>query len=837
MDNKKFQKTHLDIDFASVKSQSHQEDEIIDIYKKLILDEIDTSILRICEQLYDATILDLYTPIDTFFTTPSIGKKIDHGLYDLRDGRENIVDVIIHNDCKKLLIFGDVGTGKSTLINYITYYAFTNSSFPYFVIRLPLKECIFDKDAYQNIDDILNVISIYLLSIKYDKNHISNLIKLIKNYLKEKVLVLIDGFDELPNDQNYLERFFSWFNNFSYLLNKDSKIILTTRSYETDIIEKNIDNLEFAKLAEFNENQIYNFLLNYFKIQYKNEQNNNTLAVRGSESLFNLIRKSDKLRELSTNPLLLTLLFSLYIEKGELTDNKIKLYDYSLELLIKKWKNRGSIKQLIGITYESLINIISKIAHDNLVQNGQITDLTYSEIVTTFSTELPDNINPKVVVDILFEKCGLLIKTSNDHIKGFPATYDKYNFIHKSFKEYLAALYVINNIKEYDVSLFDSNIDKMSVSFNFFIGLLSNHSKFYFQSIIGGMIEEFCNQSLIQIGKSICDYNLNDYLGQKRLNHLLDNLSLIANDFSNTIDIRMQSCDILGFFCYYDKLWLKEAVTSIIKKGKSIPCIDWISIPASNSCKEFFISKFPITNHQFKFFISDNGYNNKKYWDIEGSWEWREGDAIDFCKVAKLDYEKERYIQYCNWQNSRPKERRMMPFWWEIDPWGNSLNPVIGICWYEACAFTKWLSSFYYDDGYVIDLPTMEEWQRAFGFDVDANGWCWGMDWDNNFANTKEGNIQRPTTIGIFSKKSILGGEDACGNVYEWTKTKLTKQLINTDGMTTYDYDVDNEDIKIVMGGAWCFDKNFAKIRSLNWDYPYVFDQNTGFRIIKRNLG
>lgn len=86
----------------------------------------------------------------------------------------------------------------------------------------------------------------------------------------------------------------------------------------------------------------------------------------------------------------------------------------------------------------------------------------------------------------------------------------------------------------------------------------------------------------------------------------------------------------------------------------------------------FEISKYPITNQQFKEFVDDGGYKNPDLWSAEG------------CKWLK-DYEIELHI----------------------------LNyPIVGVSWYEADAFCKWLT-ISKDDGYTYQLPDEKQWQVA----------------------------------------------------------------------------------------------------------------------------
>lgn len=133
----------------------------------------------------------------------------------------------------------------------------------------------------------------------------------------------------------------------------------------------------------------------------------------------------------------------------------------------------------------------------------------------------------------------------------------------------------------------------------------------------------------------------------------------------------------------------------------------------------FAIAKYPVTNLQYRRFITAQGYAKKEFWSVEG-WAWRTGE-----------YDTEAEDSFKNWLSKRPAEKRHEPFYWHDAKWNNPLAPVVGVAWFEAEAYCNWLSE---DLGRPIRLPTEQECERA-ARGVKGREYPWGEDFDFNRAN------------------------------------------------------------------------------------------------------
>jgi formylglycine-generating enzyme required for sulfatase activity len=228
------------------------------------------------------------------------------------------------------------------------------------------------------------------------------------------------------------------------------------------------------------------------------------------------------------------------------------------------------------------------------------------------------------------------------------------------------------------------------------------------------------------------------------------------------------------------------------------PPFEWCEIPSVEGFRlltdegdkgtydiaQFYMAKYPITYAQFQVFVdaADGFYND----------EWWQGLAA----VKK--------------HKSKPGEQE-----WPIDN-----HPRENVSWYDAVAFTRWLSSKL---GYEVRLPTEWEWQWAAQGD-DGREYPWGNRFAKSKCNTRESGIGQTTPVDKYPTGiSPYSVYDMAGNVHEWC---LNRHSVPSDvglGGTTQ---------RVVRGGSWRGLGQFA--RAVYRDYgcnPDFRDRIYGFRV------
>lgn len=199
--------------------------------------------------------------------------------------------------------------------------------------------------------------------------------------------------------------------------------------------------------------------------------------------------------------------------------------------------------------------------------------------------------------------------------------------------------------------------------------------------------------------------------------------------------------------------------------------------PHKVTIKDFSISKYEITNHQFAYFLK--AYESKIV---------KEGSDLG----KPLYYE-------CNWGLEGLKP---VP--------GYEANPAIYITWYGAKAYCKWAGG---------RLPTEEEWEYAArggqngnpinfysgSMSLDSVGWYDG----NSGGKTHPVGILSPNELGIY---------DMSGNVWEWCSDNFIKE---------------GKQYAIVRGGTWFNEAAICRTTCRYFIFPESKHFNNGIRLVK----
>jgi len=206
---------------------------------------------------------------------------------------------------------------------------------------------------------------------------------------------------------------------------------------------------------------------------------------------------------------------------------------------------------------------------------------------------------------------------------------------------------------------------------------------------------------------------------------------------------------------------------------------NFIMVPDLNGLE---LGKYPVTVEEYRHFVDAGGYGEKRYWDDEG-WSWR---------------------------NS--KEGRGLPGEWE-DQLQVPNRPVVGVSWYEARAFCRWLSEQWKE---TVRLPTSEEREKSA---TPGEGeYPWGRGDPTPELANYDGNVKHPTPVGVYPLgNGPYGHCDLAGNVLEWCE-----DLYSGDS-----------NVRVLRGGSWGSLDDVLRCSKRGFNHPTLRNDFLGFRCVR----
>ena len=197
----------------------------------------------------------------------------------------------------------------------------------------------------------------------------------------------------------------------------------------------------------------------------------------------------------------------------------------------------------------------------------------------------------------------------------------------------------------------------------------------------------------------------------------------------------------------------------------------------------FAVSRYEVTNREFKEFVGAGGYDNPAYWE---GLEFRDGERTLAWTEARA-----RFVD---------RTGRAAPAEWELAtyPDGKAEFPVTGVSWYEAVAYARFRH---------LSLPTLHHWVR-FALAPLENGFIVGPNVAAASRFLADGPVEAHTQLGL----GPWGTYNTAGNVREW--------IWNAYG-----------DERIALGGSWR--DYFSTYQLLQAAQPMQRLPELGFRLMK----
>lgn len=486
-----------------------------------------------------------------------------------------------------------------------------------------------------------------------------------------------------------------------------------------------------------------------------------------------------ELRELAANPLLLTLMAALHTV-DRLPDARADLYKEAVTLLLMRWDDKdehgagASLRRLLDLPHfriESLLPALAEVAfktHD--AGDEAVHEDRLRQGFETLFADAGDALRrAQTVVDYIVERTGLLSWDGS-------ALPRRFEFPHRSFREYLAACHLTQQV------------DMASRCIALTRGDAKDWARWELVLILAARIAgpergTMLAQALVESPASPAAWTEADWLRARLAGLQLQEIGaekVLAEPYRCAMADRVVAVLMRGAFPIDPagsgvpaklRARLGDALGALDPRFDAehyfLPCGDdlgFVSIPDRDDLR---FARYPVTVAQYRCFVED-----------------------------------ERTFQMLF--NDSPWELR--------DP---NHRPVRFVSHYEALMYCQWLTQTgYLPVGWQADLPEQSEWDYA---SLGGGSTEWMPDQEQ--ANYHDTGIGDTSVVGCFPANGY-GLYDVFGNVYEWTKTPGFIESGKNEAV-----------LAVACGGAWHFVSGRGRISCLSRNEGR-FD--LGFRLVLR---
>ena len=405
-------------------------------------------------------------PIEDVYTRLKIvsRRKTDFKL------ERNVVDmygVFVAPDDITVLVEGSPGIGKTTFCLKIAHDWANDKipkehSFPEFEVVLLLQCRDIDGDLLEAINEQL---------LPQDEKIRKDLIDYVKEFHNgEKVLIILDGLDELPkNSQDDVDK----------LLHKKilpyCYVMATSRQERGIVVRQKVDFDVLLQIEGFTEVDAFEYIRKHFR-HFGPEH------LSKAERLITAIQENSFLQGLPSNPLNLLLLCVVFEDyEGKLPSRRTELYQIIVRCLLRRFCAKHKLEvpeddKALEKQFEKSLLALGELAWRCLLEDRHF--FREGELATFESA----------YKDLVAREIGLVFKEAS--LKKIMPQHE-YHFFHKTFQEYLAAYYLafkllreeINVFSDFPLDFYKDITKNYRQVFLFVCGILGDEASILFKQI------------------------------------------------------------------------------------------------------------------------------------------------------------------------------------------------------------------------------------------------------------------------------------------------------------------------------------------------------------------
>jgi formylglycine-generating enzyme required for sulfatase activity len=604
-------------------------------------------------------------------------------------------------------------------------------------------------------------------------------------------------------------------------------------------------------LAPFREEQIDEFIERWYGALAQVGALRSQDARERAGDLRSAVRP---LLELARNPLLLMTMAVVHTAQVELPRERARLYRRCVDVLLRRWHRHkaGQVPLLerLGVNEAELLAALQEVAcqaHER-GGTGEEGDLPQGEVLRVLAGRLGNYTRAEQFLGYVDTRAGLMVGRGG---AGEPV----YTFPHRTFQEYLAGCHLALGGRDFGRRLRGllAEGDRWALA-----AQLGAEHLLYNVGDVTRVLDAAYSLCPVAEPRSEADWRGVLWAGQfaaeagrrkveedteepdggaafldrlvPRLLQVMRGQRLAAIEraaagrvLSRLGDPRPEVMTVEGMeFCYVppgpfvmgsegdDMAWEDEQP----QHPRDIPYGYWLA-------------RYPVTTAQYMAFVDGSGYGERRHW-TEAGWQRKEAEG---------------------WAGPRAFG----------ESYDLANHPVVGVSWYEALAFCRWLTEEMRArlcetmTSLEARLPTEAEWEKSArgGLQVPresvvglpvlrpdasvvdnpdpARRYPWGSEPEPERANYGDTRIGSTSAVGCFpGGVTPYGAEEMSGNVLEWCATPWQEDYRDYQD----DYDLEDDTVRVLRGGAFFNNQRFVRCAYRYRDVPDHRYFNLGFRVV-----
>jgi formylglycine-generating enzyme required for sulfatase activity/energy-coupling factor transporter ATP-binding protein EcfA2 len=654
-----------------------------------------------------------------------------------------------------------------------------------------------------------------------------------------RALLLLDGLDEIRDrgrQQTVVDRVRDFF---SFHRGAGNKIVLSSRIVGYKEIRSVAEGLREGTLVDFEEQEIEMFLDRWVQVQEEAALGVGVSALesaaRERQELGEAIQKSQAVRALAANPLLLTILALMKRQGVSLPEQRAKLYHTYIRALLEDWNRARSLsgRPVAERSADELLKILTPLAlwiqetspGIGLVRRGEL-ESQLEAIHAKRGEEDPAARRRDFLRDL--SECSLLIERGND----------QFGFIHLTFLEYLAACELAKQ-EQFGLEPF----------------LAALAQRFGIPAWREVLLLTVGHLGVVQ-GREISAANVLLYWAEKQPGPKGESIILAGDALADLGPVGVAP-DVMKRIC--------AALLQTLRD-------DELVAPARRAAAGGTLARVGdprpevMTIEGMRFCWVPPGVfwmGTKREQEQSGDDAESPQSEVDLSYGYWIGLYPITVAQFCNFLELH--ELDLGPHA-GLRAEGNS--PMSTVTWYEAARFCEWLTTTarahnWLSENYIATLPSETEWEKAargglrLPMAPKVGGWAdlegggpsavipnprmirrfpWGEVFDPGKANTGQSGIRRRSAVGCFPGGACpSGAEDLSGNVSEWTRSRWMRYPYEVSAVrepsTPSQYLTMVLRGGSVLGGPW-----WARCASRYHGYPGTRSVGFGFRIVVRPI-